>query len=205
MWILFRCQYPFAVKVFAGGVNAVSGASKKSGGDGKHGNKGSQAGPPNQDYLVPPHQLWLDGIVREDGKISQFVASQVGSGYSVEAQITGQDSISGIQFEIAPRKNIQGQRPFHIVVMTLTGKKLSIHVCSSDTIDTLRVKSNTRKVYLLISRGSYSPVNSSEVVSYSLQIFVKSFVLMRETGRTLDEYGIEQVTMFHSKFLVRAN
>ena len=57
-----------------------------------------------QDYLVPPHQHWIDGIAVEAGKVRQFVAMPVGQGYSVEAQMTGKESIAGLQFEITPVK-----------------------------------------------------------------------------------------------------
>lgn len=57
-----------------------------------------------QDYVVVPQQLWLDGIASQDGKVRQFVAMPLGSGYSVEAQITGADLIGGLQLEVVPAK-----------------------------------------------------------------------------------------------------
>lgn len=51
-----------------------------------------------QDYLVVPNQLWLDGIATKDGKVWQFVAMQVGTGYLVEVQVTGQEVTGGLQF-----------------------------------------------------------------------------------------------------------
>lgn len=55
-----------------------------------------------QDYVVTPDQMWLDGIAHADGTVRQLVAVPMNSGYSVEAQITGQDCIGGLQFEIKP-------------------------------------------------------------------------------------------------------
>lgn len=57
---------------------------------------------PIQDYVVLPSQLWLGGITNKDGKVMQFVAAPTGSGYSVESQITGGDTVASIQFEIVP-------------------------------------------------------------------------------------------------------
>jgi len=103
MWINFESKDRFAIKIYVGGVNAVSGepmienaatklrrlnliAQKKS----------------VQDYVVTPNQLWLDGIASNDGCVRQFVAMPLGSGYSVEAQMTGEDLVGGLQFEIIP-------------------------------------------------------------------------------------------------------
>ncbi|KAI1180306.1 hypothetical protein F4777DRAFT_529622 [Nemania sp. FL0916] len=91
MWIDFHAELPFAVKVFVGGINAISGLRK-----------GEAA--PDQDYMVVPCQPWLDGIACGNGKVRQFVARSKGSGTSVEAQTTGSDSTGGIQFEIVPIK-----------------------------------------------------------------------------------------------------
>ena len=78
---------PNAVKIGIGKINAVSGESWK---------KGLQANP--QDYLVCPLQPWLDGIKAGRGFIRQFVAMPLGSGSTVEAQLTGFEEFGGIQF-----------------------------------------------------------------------------------------------------------
>ncbi|KAK2003650.1 integral membrane protein [Colletotrichum falcatum] len=102
MWIGFSSRAPFAIKVYAGGVNAVSGLpmaeSEKTEGEMLSG------GRPVQDYMVVPEQNWLDGIASEDGKIRQFVAQPRGSGFSVEAQVTGDDRVGGIQIELIPAR-----------------------------------------------------------------------------------------------------
>lgn len=79
MWLKFEhssdaCN---AIKVSVGGINALTGAPK---------NEPGKAGV--QDYLVKT-QPWLDGIVKEEGKVKQFVAMPVGQGYTVEEQLTG--------------------------------------------------------------------------------------------------------------------
>ncbi len=77
---------PSAVKVGVGGVNAVSGAPW---------DEVLRADP--QDYLVCPPQPWLDGINAGEGVVRQFVAVPLGAGYSIEAQLTGEEKVGGIQ------------------------------------------------------------------------------------------------------------
>ena len=50
-----------------------------------------------QDYVVCPLQPWLDGINSGDGYIKQFIAMPLGSGYTVEHQVTGEDKHGGAQ------------------------------------------------------------------------------------------------------------
>lgn len=69
-----------AIKVSVGGVNAITGALKNEPGK-----------PGVQDYLCRS-QPWLDGIVKEEGKVKQFVAMPVGQGYTIEEQMTGRVS-----------------------------------------------------------------------------------------------------------------
>jgi hypothetical protein len=63
-----------------------------------------------QDYVVAPDQMWLDGIAKLGGQVVQFVATPEGSGYSVEAQLTGSDAVGGIQFEVVPAKYVDPRR-----------------------------------------------------------------------------------------------
>ncbi|KAJ9655863.1 hypothetical protein H2201_008713 [Coniosporium apollinis] len=96
MYILFQCasdKSPYAVRVFVGGVNAVSGRSWKT--------KSSRQSA-LQDYVVVPPQSWLDGIAVDTTTVKQFVAMPLGSGYSVEKQITGSEDLGGVQLEIIP-------------------------------------------------------------------------------------------------------
>jgi hypothetical protein len=91
--ISFRSSRPYAIRVFVGGVNAISGRpwnapSKNSGGE--------------QDYVTVPSQEWLDGIAVDRGTVRQFVAMPLGAGYSVEKQVTGKEELGGFQLEIIP-------------------------------------------------------------------------------------------------------
>lgn len=88
LWISFRPRYwkPNAVKVAVGKVNAVSGESWNQ-----------KLASDENDYLVCPPQPWLDGINAGEGYIRQFVAMPLGMGYTVEAQVTGEEKFGGIQ------------------------------------------------------------------------------------------------------------
>lgn len=46
--------------------------------------------------------MWVDGIASHNGTVCQFVAMPFGSEYSIESQLTGKDSVAGIQIEVTP-------------------------------------------------------------------------------------------------------
>ena len=80
MWISFNSrQYPFAIKIAAGKINAVNGQNWEAG------LRQGQA----QDYVTVPGQPWLDGFAVGRGVIRQFVAMPLVGGHSVEEQLTG--------------------------------------------------------------------------------------------------------------------
>jgi hypothetical protein len=93
LWIYFDSVYPCAVKVAAGKINAVTG---------KNWSEGLTASP--QNYVVTPEQPWLDGFAVGKGVIRQFVAMPLGSGYSVEEQLTGKAEVGGLQLQVYPMK-----------------------------------------------------------------------------------------------------
>jgi len=87
MWLSFQAGWPpVALKVAVGKVNAVSGKEWTESLDAH-----------DQDYVVCPDQPWLDGINSGEGTIRQFVAMPLGMGYTVEGQVTGQESVGGLQ------------------------------------------------------------------------------------------------------------
>ena len=86
-------DYPCAIKIATGKINAVTGETWRN---------GLSAKP--QDYVVAPKQPWLDGYCVKKGVIRQFVAMPLGSGYSVEEQITGEAEHGGIQIVVYPMK-----------------------------------------------------------------------------------------------------
>ena len=91
LWIAFEGAWwkPNAVKVGVGGVDAISGDAWNE----------ELRGQP-QNYLVVPDQPWLDGINSGAGTVRQFVAMPLGEGYTVEAQITGEERTGGIQIAV---------------------------------------------------------------------------------------------------------
>lgn len=93
LWLNFSGDYPFAVKVAAGKINAVTGKEWQN-----------EINPSPQDYLVIPDQLWLDGFCVRKGYVRQFVAMPLGQGYTAEEQITGDADWGGIQLVVCPMK-----------------------------------------------------------------------------------------------------
>ena len=93
LWINFAGSYPMAIKVAAGKIDAITGEEWKN-----------EISRRPQDYLVVPEQPWLDGFNVDEGLIRQFVAMPLGSGYSVEEQITGKAEHGGLQILVYPLK-----------------------------------------------------------------------------------------------------
>ena len=93
LWLNFHGDYPVALKIGAGKINAVSGEEWRG---------GLHHGP--QDYVVIPEQPWLDGFSVGKGVIRQFVATPLGDGCTVEEQVTGKGEFGGIQIQVYPMK-----------------------------------------------------------------------------------------------------
>ena len=93
LWINFRADYPMAVKIAAGKVNAVTGEAWEE-----------ELNREPQDYMVVPEQPWLDGFCVEKGLIRQFVAMPLGEGYTAEEQLTGEAEHGGLQIAVYPMK-----------------------------------------------------------------------------------------------------
>ena len=93
LWINFESGYPFAVKVAAGKVCAVTGNAWTD-----HLNRDPQ------DYAALPEQPWLDGYCVERGLVRQFVAMPLGAGYTVEEQLYGAAEHGGLQIIAYPMK-----------------------------------------------------------------------------------------------------
>jgi hypothetical protein len=86
MWLSFNASEPTALQVGVGKVCAVSGLPWIE----------HLTGDP-QNYVALPRQPWLDGINAGDGFIRQFVAVPLGSGATVEGQVTGEETHGGVQ------------------------------------------------------------------------------------------------------------
>lgn len=126
LWISFgnnyigerETEYPFALKIATGKINAVTGDSWT---------KGLCASP--QDYLTSPRQPWLDGYCVEKGFIRQFVAIPLGAGYSAEEQITGDAQHGGIQVIVYPMKKEIFETRFPKVIRKMAMYSNSIQYC----------------------------------------------------------------------------
>lgn len=106
MWLNFHnvgpvwgLDFPVAIKIAAGKINAVTGEGWRPG---LHRNP--------QDYMVSPGQPWLDGFAIEKGVIRQFVAMPLGDGYTAEEQLSSKAEWGGIQISVIPLKSAVWKR-----------------------------------------------------------------------------------------------
>lgn len=106
LWLHFTGDYPIALKVGTGKINAIDGANWTEGLS-----RQSIAAPESrimraigdQNYVVIPKQPWLDGYCVAEGEIAQFVAMPLGQGATAEEQINGTEQ-GGIQLQAFPLK-----------------------------------------------------------------------------------------------------
>lgn len=112
LWIYFdpnystqrSASYPFAIKIYTGKINAVTGERFRNG---LHDD--------DQDYLAVPGQPWLDGYCVKKGSIRQFVAAPLGDGYTAEEQITGEAEWGGMQIVVYPMKASEYEARFPVI------------------------------------------------------------------------------------------
>lgn len=123
VWLKFKCtdiknqgQYPFAIKIGTGKINALTG---------RQWDAWLNRSP--QDYVVAPEQPWLDGYSVGTGAVRQFVAMPMGKGYSVEEQITGQDKFGGIQIQAYPMKRAVFEKRFLVQEPSRGGSMFSLY------------------------------------------------------------------------------
>lgn len=95
MWLSFGGSWwhPSALKVAVGRIDAISGRPWDT-----------RLHSRPQDYVVVPDQPWLDGINAGKGFIRQFVAVPLGSGQSVEAQVSDEEEEGGIRLTLVAAK-----------------------------------------------------------------------------------------------------
>ena len=84
-------NYPFAIKIATGKVNAITGEPWSD-----HLNFDQQ------DYLLSSRQSTFSGFRRPDGTIHQFVVSPMGVGATIEEEVTGAAEFGGIQLVAYP-------------------------------------------------------------------------------------------------------
>ncbi len=117
-------EYPFAVKIGTGKINAISGKSWE---------KQLLAVP--QNYVVIPYQPWLDGYHAEKGVIRQFVAAPLGKGITTEEQITGQCNYGGLQIQVYPMRRQVFDKRFPLTKLKLQKTHGKTSVDSSFTLE----------------------------------------------------------------------
>lgn len=91
LWLAFSAGQPAAIKIGAGGINAVTGEAFAP---------GLHDAP--QDYAALPRQPWLDGFCVAKGVVRQFVAMPLGQGFTAEEQLTGEAKEGGVQVGVVP-------------------------------------------------------------------------------------------------------
>lgn len=117
LWINFRADYPMAVKIAAGKVNAVTGEEWED-----------KLSRQPQDYAVVPEQPWLDGFCVETGLIRQFVAMPLGEGYTAEEQLTGEAEHGGLQVAVYPMKASVYEESFGWVESRVCAPTQKLHI-----------------------------------------------------------------------------
>ena len=115
MWINFHADYPMAIKIAAGKINAVTGEAWTD-----------ELSNTPQDYLVVPEQPWLDGFCVEKGLIRQFVAMPLGEGYTAEEQLTGEAEHGGLQIAVYPMEALIYEESAKCARMQLSKRCLPI-------------------------------------------------------------------------------
>jgi len=138
MWIRFKSEQPYAIKVLFDGINVISGETAVESLTTKlHYLNLHRQQKSIQDYAFVPKQWWLNGIAVSPAKVRAFVAMPTGSGHSVEAQVTGAELTGGIQFEITPHTPYR----IHATVEEFDGDFVAdLDVWSSETISEFRKK-----------------------------------------------------------------
>lgn len=144
-----------------------------------------------------PDQHRLDGIAKPNGKVMQFVATRVGSGYSVEAQINGSDIDTVMHFEIIPayQETIVGHA-YVVFVKDGMGKTDTIIVNPSMTIEDLKfrirdIRKTPPHVQRLVFAGKLLGDDSELLLCPDY--FRKMGLLILSIAGTLAYYNVESV------------
>ncbi|KAH9213726.1 hypothetical protein DL95DRAFT_410099 [Leptodontidium sp. 2 PMI_412] len=152
MWIKFESSRPFTIKMYTGGVNVVSGelVSEALATMLRRKQRMSE-GKTIQDYIVSESQAsqkWIDGVTTIDGTIFQFVGTPSASGYFVDSQIAGKDSLG---IPMAQQRLIYGgcqladskSKMIDIEILTTSGgidKKLSDYNITHESVVHLNLR-----------------------------------------------------------------
>lgn len=101
VFISFSSASIFAIKVFLGPINVITGNRDNTE------STNSLIDKEKQDYIVAPEQRWIDGITTGNSQVRQFVAKATtkGSRYNVEAHLKKSELKGGFHFVVVPPKN----------------------------------------------------------------------------------------------------
>jgi len=181
MWMSFSCsRRPFACKVAAGKVNAISGKTWK-----KELAPANEEGSndPRQDYCVAPTQRWIDGFNTGSGAIKQFVAMPLGQGYTVEGQVTGKEEFGGIQIMAVPPKDgllMPKPRPQQVIMRAKPASSFGLESLGGPMIG----------ASLNSAGSSYSASVGTTPIGDSYMEFSSSDAVMRSAIPTAAEMGL---------------
>ncbi|RKL46660.1 hypothetical protein BFJ70_g3146 [Fusarium oxysporum] len=142
LWIDFESRKNYAIRIHVGNVNIVSGEPRvPTFATELRRRQLLKQEKSIQDYIVVPDQKWIDGVATEPGQVRQFVAMPIATNCSVEAQMNGEESTAGIQFDITrldpllsgPKDNI------NIMVKDLNGETSNYFLSRFSRVETLKL------------------------------------------------------------------
>ena len=206
-------QRPYAIRPYAGGVNAISGVpihAKSSTTPSSSSNPTAltRVGtlelnevvdlPPlaEQDYLVADASTsdiyvkpqWLDGVAENPGRVKQFVAVPFGTGESIEAQKVGNDNVGGLQLEIIPSLPLHRLRHHQGHQITIFTRALYLRNSPTDQVDAGALVWDFMYSYS-VSQQCYCPIQQSYYPITGFRCDFKGMAL--EPLYPLSHYGIE--------------
>nr|RBQ93681.1 hypothetical protein FVER53263_01688 [Fusarium verticillioides] len=142
MCVSFESEKRYAIKIFAGNVNVISGKPRMPDATLAY----RRPGLPSQkkfiqDYVVTPPQPRIDDVVTKSQEVRQFVTMPVGSGHSVEGQTTDERHTVCFHFEVTRLGSHEvEERAINIIVRALTGKPLAMKISNHAFIKDIQQK-----------------------------------------------------------------
>ncbi|KAG5761578.1 hypothetical protein H9Q72_010297 [Fusarium xylarioides] len=184
MRISFASENRYAIKIFAGNVNAISGEPRVPDAASSHRRPGLPSRKKSiQDYVVTPSQTRIDGVVTESREVRQFVA--VGSDHSVEAQMTGGRRTACLQFEVTRLESHEvEEQSINITVNTFgfKDKPIDMNISNHAFIKDIQQK---------IQDIEGHPADRQRLIYRGMGL---------EDGLVLSDYGIKEGSILHLAF-----